>query len=125
VITLSEDVNLLKQIRDELREMKFWLKLSSFPTLKRVVLENIRDDVDKLIYELSDGVRSTREIARELKRMGKQISHATVANMWRKWSITGLVEPSEKYEGRYCKAISLESIGIQIPRSMKEDEKIA
>jgi len=125
VITLNKDVNLLKQIRDELREMKFWLKLSSLPTLRRVLLENIRDDVDKWVYELSDGVRSTREIAHELKKMGKEISHTTVANMWRKWAIYGLVETSERFQGRYRRTISLESVGIQIPKSLKEAEKIA
>jgi len=122
---LNKDVNLLKQIRDELREMKFWLKLSSLPALRRVLLDNVRDDVDKLVYELSDGARSTREIARELKKVGKEISHATVANMWKKWAIYGLVELSEKFQGRYRRTISLESVGIEIPKSSKEAEKIA
>lgn len=122
---MNENVNLLKQIRNELREMKFWLKLSSLPILRRVLLENVRDDVDKLVYELSDGVRSTREIARELKKIGKEMSHATVANMWRKWAIYGLVEPSERFQGRYSRIISLESVGIKIPKSLKEAEKIA
>lgn len=121
---MNEEANLLKQIREELREMKFWLKLSGLPTLRRILIENLRDDVDKLVYELSDGIKSTREIAGELERMGKEITHATVSNMWKRWAITGLVEPSERYQGRYSKIISLESVGIEIPKILKEGEKI-
>ena len=121
---MNDEANLLRQIRDELREMKVWLKLSGIPTLRRVLQENLRDAVDKVVYELSDGVRSTRDIARELKRMDKEISHATVANMWKKWAITGLVELSKKYQGRYTKIISLESVGIEIPKILTESEGI-
>lgn len=120
---MNEEEKLLKQIRDELKEMKFWIKLSGLPSLRRAVLEYLRDDVDKLVYELSDGIRSTREIARELKKMGKEVTHATVANMWKRWAITGLVEPSERYQGRYSRIIPLESVGIEIPRILKENRQ--
>jgi hypothetical protein len=117
---LNKNSNLLEQIHNELREIKFWLKLSSLPTLRSILTESLRDDVDKMVYELSDGIRSTREIAQKLKKMEKKISHATVANMWKKWAITGLVEPSEEYQGRYSKIISLESLGIEIPVNSTE-----
>lgn len=120
---MSDDIALLKQIRDELREMKIWLKISGLPALRRMLSENLRDDVDKLVYEFSDGDRSTREIADKVKQIGKEISHATVANLWKRWAITGLVEPSEKYQGRYKKAFSLESLGIETPKILEENKE--
>jgi len=120
---LTEDTNLLRKICDELREIKYWVKLSGLPVLRRAAQENLRDDESKLVYELSDGKRSTREIAGELNRIGKAITHGTVANMWRRWAAAGIVEPSEWYQGRFRKVASLESLGIETPEIRKEGEK--
>jgi len=117
---LAEDTNLLKRICDELREIRYWVKLSGLPVLRRVIQENLRDDESKLVYELSDGNRSTREIAEELKKIGRAITHGTVANMWRRWAASGIVEPSERYQGRFRKVASLESLGIEFPEIRKE-----
>jgi transposase len=63
------------------------------------------------IYELSDGERSTREIA-ALLGLG---SNATVANYWKKWNRLGIVEPSEKHQGRSRRICSLGEVGLTIP----------
>lgn len=119
---MTEDTNLLREICDELREIRYWVKLSGLPVLRRAVQENLRDDESKLVYELSDGSRSTREIAEELKKFGKTITHTTVANMWRRWAAAGMVEPSERYQGRFKKIASLESLGIEVPEIRMEGE---
>lgn len=120
---MNEDVDLLRRICDELKEIRYWTKLSSLPILRRVIQENLRDDESKLVYELSDGNRSTREIALELVRMRRAITHVTVANMWRRWAALGLVEPSERYQGRFRRIVSLESLGIEIPRILERDRE--
>lgn len=119
---MNRDTEILKQIRDELREMKTWLKLAGIPELRRLSEANLRDNVDKIVYELSDGERSTREIAGAVKGLGKGISHATVSNMWRRWAIMGLVEPSEKYRGRYAKVFPLQFLGIETPKILKKGD---
>jgi hypothetical protein len=124
VIHLAEDVNLLKKILDELREIKYWVKVSSLPVIRRAAYENLRDDESKLVYELSDGQRSTREIAEELKKSGIVITHATVANMWKRWVAASLVEPSERYKGRFRKVAPLESFGMEPPEISKKGEEI-
>jgi len=121
---LSEDTNLLRKICDELREIKYWVKLSGLPALRRAVQENLRGDESKLVYELSDGKRSTREIVGELHRFGREITHATVANMWKRWSAAGIVEPSEWYQGRFRKVASLESLGMEVPEMQTEGEQV-
>lgn len=112
---MAEDTKLLRKICNELGEIKSWVKLSGLPVLRRTVQENLRDDESKLVYELSDGKRSTRKIAEELRKIGKAITHGTVANMWRRWAAAGIVEPSEQYQGRFRKVASLESLGIEVP----------
>jgi len=121
---LGEDTNLLRKICDELREIKYWVKLSGLPTLRRALQDNLRDDESKLVYELSDGRRSTREIVGELHRSGREITHATVANMWKRWSAAGIVEPSEWYQGRFKKVASLGSLGMEVPEMPTEGEPV-
>lgn len=120
---MSEDTKLLKQMLDELKEMRTWLRLSVFSSFRRTISDNVRDDIDKLVYEFSDGSRSTREIVSELSKQGKAITHVTVANMWKRWAVVGIVEPSERYQGRFRKITSLESIGIDVPKMHKEGEQ--
>jgi len=120
---LAGDTNLLKEICELLKEIKYWVKLSGLPILQRGIQENLTDDESKLVYELSDGNRSTREIADQLRKVGRQITHSTVANMWKRWVTAGIVEPSERYQGRFRKVVTLELLGIEIPQIRKEGEQ--
>jgi hypothetical protein len=121
---MAVEEKLLKEILVELREIRYWTKVSSLPVIRRAAHENLRDDESKLVYDLSDGQRSTREIAEELKKSGKTITHATVANMWKRWATVSLVESSERYQGRFKKVAPLESFGIEAPEIKKEGEEI-
>jgi len=106
----------------KLDELIFWTKLSVLPAIRKVIVDNLRSDIDKLVYELSDGKRSTREIASIITKGGRKISYVTVANMWKKWSILNIVMPAQR-KGRYKKIISIESLGIQVPKIEKEKKK--
>ncbi len=103
-----------ESLSDKLDELIFWTKFSALPTFRALLKDALRDDVDKLVYELSDGERSTRDIAHLISRGGRRITHVTVANMWQKWSLMNLVMPAER-RGRYKIVASLESIGIEVP----------
>ena len=103
-----------RDIIKKLDELIFWTKFSAMPTFRALVLDNLRTDVDKLVYQLSDGNRSTREIANMISRGGRSITHVTVANMWHKWSILNLVMPAGR-RGRYKRPLSLESMGVEVP----------
>jgi hypothetical protein len=120
---LTENIDLLKKICEELIQIKYWVKLSGLPVLRRAIQENLRDDESKLVYQLSDGSRSTREISEELKKLGRTITHATVANMWKRWAAVGIVEPSERYQGRFKSIVSLESLGLEVPEIKKDEEQ--
>lgn len=103
-----------ESLSEKLNELIFWTKFSALPTFRALLLDNLREEIDKLVYELSDGERSTREIARIVSRGERTLTHVTVANMWKKWSILNLVMPAQR-KGRYRKVLSLESLGIEIP----------
>lgn len=104
---------------EEMRILKVWTKFGGFTSFKSIVDRVLTTDTDKMVYELSDGERSTRDIARESYI---NLSHATVANMWQKWLEYGLVEPSKRYKGRFKKIISLRALGISIPEIVEEGD---
>lgn len=108
---MSEEI----QIIDKLDELIFWTRFSALPSFKALLNNVLRDDVDKLVYEFSDGNRTTREISKLLSKLHKKISHVTVANLWNKWHSMNLVIPAQR-KGRFKKVISLEAIGIEVPR---------
>jgi hypothetical protein len=107
-------MNETESLSKKLDELIFWTRFSALPTFRALLNDTLRDEVSKLVYELSDGDRSTREIARIITRGGRNITHVTVANMWQRWSLMNLVMPARR-RGRYRKVVSLESIGIETP----------
>jgi len=104
----------VQSLSEKLEELIFWTRFSALPTFRALLMDTMREDVDKLVYELSDGERSTRDIAHMISEGGRRITHATVANMWQRWSLLSLVMPAER-RGRYRRVVSLESLGIEVP----------
>jgi hypothetical protein len=104
-----------KTLSEKIDELIFWTKFSALPTFRALLMDTLREDVDKIVYELSDGEKSTREIAYMISARGRRITHVTIANMWKKWSIMNLVMPAQR-EGRYKKVLSLKELGIEIPK---------
>lgn len=111
---LQEILEVSRDILEEIKRQRVWFKFGGFMSLKRVIDEVLTSDVEKIIYELSDGRRSTRDIAKHVNQ-----SHVTVSNMWKKWLAYGIVEPSDRYKGRFKKVISLNELGISVPEIKK------
>ena len=74
-------------IAEKLDELIFWTKFSALPTFVGLLKNELRSDAEKLVYEFSDGEKSTRDIASLLSKTGIKITHATVANMWQRWAL--------------------------------------
>lgn len=106
--------NDFEELSEKIDELIFWVKYSTWKSFKMDLKVALRDDVDKLVYELSDGKRSTRDIADEISKTGRKITHTTVANMWQKWALSSLVIPAGR-SGRYRKVASLKAVEIQFP----------
>ncbi|MCW4002621.1 MAG: hypothetical protein NWE95_01735 [Candidatus Bathyarchaeota archaeon] len=108
---MSDELQTLKNIENKISELLKWTKFAGIQQLKNVLVQALSDDeAATLAYELSDGSRGIREIAK-LSGIGK----STVAAYWRKWSKIGIVEPSSVYQGRCQRICSLEEVGIPVP----------
>lgn len=101
----------LSEIAATLKELLKWTRFAGMQQLRTILTQNLTTDAELLIFELSDGERTTREVAR-LAGIG---SHATVANYWKKWGKLGIVEPSQKRQGRFQRICSLEEVGLTVP----------
>lgn len=102
-----------------LKEILKWIKFQSVLKAKEVLQSTLTRDIEKLIYEYSDG-RGSQEIANLVN-----VSHGTVFNYWKKWFTLGIVEPISVKGGiRYKKVFSLRDFGIEVPL-MKEEKTIS
>lgn len=115
---MSDELRTLKSIEQKLDQLLKWTKFAGMQQLRTILTQNLTTDTEMLVYELSDGERTTREIAR-LAGVG---SNATIANYWKKWSKVGIVEPSEKRRGRYQRICSLEEVGLTMPPMLQARE---
>lgn len=107
----TDELNALKSIEEKLDQLLKWTRFASLQQLRNILTQNLTIDKELLVYELSDGERTTREIASIVGLKSNQ----TVANYWKKWSKLGIVEPSQKRQGRFQHFCSLEEVGIAIP----------
>ena len=101
-----------------MKELVKWTRFSGKQQLKAMILENLKSDTEKLVYELSDGERSVREIE-ELTNVSK----SRVGSYWEKWLTLGIVEESERFQGRMKHICSLDEVGIEVPKTPREPPK--
>lgn len=95
----------------ELREHGKWLRLLGLASLRPLLATTVASDRDRLIYELSDGTRSTRDIANLAG-----VSKMTVSRLWQDWLAIGLCTESKGTEGRAEHLVSLAKVGIAVPK---------
>lgn len=106
---MSEE-KLLERIARSMEEQLKWTKISGMNQLKSIFEQNLKPEDEKRVYELSDGERSTRDIERLTN-----VSRSKIATLWKKWYKMGIMERSEKYEGkRMKKSFSLLDVGIDV-----------
>jgi len=100
-------------ILKELKEQTKWLRFLSFSKLKKIIEKNLTTKQLKIMYSLTDGNNSTREISKKLSIEGIKTNHMTVYNYWKKWNVLGIVIRSEEHQGRFEKIIDLEELDIK------------
>jgi hypothetical protein len=94
-----------------LREILKWTKFAGMNQVKEILNTQLEADVDKLIYQNSDGARGTVELG---KLVG--LSKDTVSRMWQSWFIMGLGENIPVRGGsRFKRSFDLRDFGIKIP----------
>lgn len=109
----------LKDVHDTLKEMLKWTKFAGAKEVKPVLESKLDNDTKKSVYDLSDGTKGTRDIA---KIVGS-VSHGTVSNYWHAWEKVGLGESIPVMGGgnRFKHSFDLEDFGIIVPEIAKQD----
>jgi len=108
---LPEEKELTTDAVQILREILRWSRFENFPKLRKILLDTLETDEEKLVYELTDGERSRYDIAKETG-----IPDSTVRSWWERWYNLGILEPSGKRKGRPQKIMALEDMGIEVPK---------
>ena len=108
----------LDKILDRLNEISKWTKLRGLEKFSQIVPSILKSDEEKIVFELSNGIRSANEISTQ-----SGIPKSTITGYWRKWAKSGIVEESEKFSGRMKHLISLDDAGINVPESSKKKSK--
>lgn len=94
-----------------LREILRWSRFENFPKLRKSLLDNLKTDQEKLVYEFTNGENSRSDVASQAG-----VPDSTVRNWWEKWYDLGILEPSGKRKGRPQKIMALEDMGIEVPK---------
>ena len=109
---------LLEQILREQREMldeqtriNRQLSFVAHRQARYLSESELEKSIERRVYELSDGIRSSREIE---KLVNKVVTQRTVVTWWQKWRKLGLVEQSTTYSGRMQKVMPLEELGLSV-----------
>jgi len=108
---LPEDKEISPDTAQILSEILRWSRFENFPKLRKILLDNLKTDQEKLVYELTNGENSRSDVA---KQTG--VPDSTVRNWWEKWYNLGILEPSGKRKGRPQKIMALEDMGIEVPK---------
>lgn len=99
-------------ILDELKAQTKWLRLLGIQSLRQVLAQALKNEKQRAVYELSDGVRTSREVAQKAG-----VGAGTVATLWAEWISTGVCSESPKQAGRAAHLASLASLGIEVPNA--------
>jgi len=104
----------IDSIKNTLLEILKWTRFANITKLKEILEKELETDQKKLAYESTDGINGTKEIA-----LASGAPQDTVYGWWQKWSRLGLVIESETRKGRMAKIVSLDDVGIKIPKKAK------
>ena len=102
------------EMNSTLKEILKWTRFANLPRLKEVLERELDDDQKKLAYDNSDGMNGLKEISTI-----SGAPYATVGSWWQKWFRLGIVTEGENRKGRMMKIISLDDIGIKVPKRIK------
>lgn len=101
-----------------LEEILKWQKFQAIDKLRTIILEKLKKDDEKLVYNSSDG-KSMREIS---KLCG--VPFQTIDSWWKKWNQLGIMRLSQKYTGRMQRLCSLDEVGIKVSQVKSKRKQV-
>ncbi|MCL5989173.1 MAG: hypothetical protein M1166_02445 [Candidatus Thermoplasmatota archaeon] len=105
-----------------LKEILTWTKISGMKQVKTILSEALNDELKRILYQLSDGSRSTREI---LSKYKLQTSRASIQKLWKQWSMLGIGESMSVKGGgqRFKRLFDLDAFGIEYKMPTEDVDK--
>ena len=110
----TEGEGKLDSIDRTLREILKWTRFANISKLKETLEIELVTDEKKIAFENSDGVNGLKELT-----AASGAPQDTIYGWWQKWFRLGLVIQSEERKGRMMRIVSLDDIGIKIPKKLK------
>lgn len=89
----------------EMQEQTRWLRFLGLQQIRPLLIELLRDERERRAYDLTDGVRTTRELA-----ASSGASNATISRWWTRWVALGLATTND--HGRARHMVKLADIGM-------------
>lgn len=106
----KESTDRKDKVVEVLEEILKWIKVTSIPQVKQLLLDTLPTDKEKIAYFYSDG-QDSRAVSR-----ASGVPFRTVVRWWKKWIQTGIAEPIGAKRGDRAKRVfSLEDFGIDVP----------
>ena len=100
----------LHRIAGLLQETLKWIKVTSIPHVKELLLDLLAGERKRIAYQASDG-RDLRSVAGLVG-----VGPSTVARWWKVWMRAGIANPRSVRGGiRAVRTFSLSDFGIQVP----------
>jgi uncharacterized protein (UPF0147 family) len=107
----KEEKDRLESMDETLKEILKWTRFANISKLKETLEKELDTEEKKLAHESSDAENGLKEVA-----AASNTPLQTVANWWPRWFRLGLVTESETRKGRMMKIISLEDVGLKVPK---------
>ena len=99
------------------QELVKWIRVTSIPQVKKLLVEVLQKDEHKIAYHRSDGEQTREAIGGQVNVSGQAIS-----NWWKKWERNGIVEILSVQGGtRGRKLFNLKDFDIQVPKLSLEE----
>ena len=93
-----------------LEELVKWTKVTSIPSVKKLLLEILTSPEEKIAYQASDG-KSSGEVAKQAN-----VSYVTITFWWKKWIKAGIAESVRARGGKRARRLFLLDVfGIEVP----------
>ncbi|MBZ0265860.1 hypothetical protein K8I28_14465 [bacterium] len=108
---LRQVISTQNEILAQQKESRRLIRILAHHYLRDLIANNLSKPIQRHVFELTDGLRSSRDIEKEI---GKEVTQRTVVSWWKHWRSLGILEASPHYSGRMQKVISLEELGIDV-----------
>ena len=107
-----------QKILETLKDIRKWVRFSGWNNVKDVLTETLDEPEKVVVYSLTDGDTSIRDI-----RDQTGASFGAIQSWWKSWAKVGIVETFEYGRGTRARALFvLEEFGIEIPELEKEKQ---